>query len=598
MSYSQTLVDDFNTDPLDETVRWDITQGPGTTQNGGYLKQSAVPDYPRIEGQQFFDISSGILAAKLSHSGSPTSATEIYIGAHDGAGNAISCLGAVNGSYITFQPTGAAIFSDEVVTDETVGVGPSWMPGAWWGIGNMGADNVIHMYNSADGQTWNEMARCTVGGTFNKAHVGLVLMTGVWEGSSTWVTQWDDASYWAYIQDDVQTIKVREGGLWVPAKPKVRSGGAWVDASGKVKVRYNGGWVLPGSGAAPVPSVSAGSAETIAPLATFSRTATEEENGGPISDRVWEIVSGPLGSGTVIGTSAALVWVPGSSPVDTVDIRQPVCQEMAFELTSTAENSTTDWTTAYNYIEDIGDDRGYTAGLVGFTSATGDMLVCVQNYSDEFPGNALEAYIPGLEQCAAVGYGLDASSAAATHLGAPFITAWINEADTQPGFRKIQRDLRKSLYWDDCLVQALADGVGPLGLALHYDILVNHGVGNDSQSYGGIIAEARASTSPPPSQGGDEAAYLTKLCDIRDAVLVDWGDYDPTGRSSMFRGLITNGKLDLLGTVTWEVYTEEFTFSRPEPPEDARIGDYVIRYSATNPFGTSSSETTVTVDVP
>ncbi|ASU03934.1 glycoside hydrolase [Streptomyces phage FrodoSwaggins] len=596
MSYSQNLVDEFADGTID-TTKWTITQGPGTTEADGFLKQTAVPDYPRIEGKQLFDISNGILAAKLSHSGAPTSATEIYVGAHDASGNAISALGAVNGSYITFQPTGLAIFSDEVVTDETVGVGPSWVEGSWWGIGNMGPDNVIHMYNSVDGQTWNEMARCTVGGTFNKSAVGLVLMTGVWEGTSTWTTQWDDASFWELVPDNVQLVKVRSGGLWVPSKPKVRSGGMWVDVNGKVKVRQGGTWVLlPGSNS-PVPMVSAGPSETIAPSSTFTRTATEDDSGSPITNRSWEIVSGPLGSGTVIGTDAALSWVPGSSPLATVDIRQPVCQEMAFELTSTAENSTTDWTTSYNYIEDIGDDRGYTAGLVGFTSATGDMLVLIQNYAEEYPGNALEGYIPGLEQCAAIGYGPDASAAAANYLGAAFMTAWINEADAQPGFRKVQRDMRKSTYWDDCLVQALADGVGPLGLALHYDILVNHGIGEDSQSYGGIIAAARASDTPPPSAGGDEAAYLTKLCDLRDAVLQDWGDYNPLGRSSMFRSLIDGGKLDLLGLITWSIYGDSFSFNRPNPPADAQLGDYVLRYSATNAFGTSSSETTITVDV-
>jgi len=269
---------------------------------------------------------------------------------------------------------------------------------------------------------------------------------------------------------------------------------------------------------------------------------------------------------------------------------------MAFELTSTAENSTTDWTTAYNYIEDIGDDRGYTGGLVGFTSATGDMLICVEKYTEENPGNALAVYIPGLETCAAVGFGPDASTAAETNLGPGFLTAWADAADNDPIFRKVQRDLRKSMYWDDCLTQALADEVGPLGLALHYDILVNHGIGNDSQSYGGIIAAARASSTPPPSAGGDEGAYLTKLCDLRDAVLVDWGDFDPEGRSSMFRSLIDAGKFDLLGVISWEVYTEPFSFERPDPPVDARIGDYVLRYSATNDAGTSTADVTVTVE--
>lgn len=349
-----------------------------------------------------------------------------------------------------------------------------------------------------------------------------------------------------------------------------------------------------GSDAASAPSVFAGTAASTSASGTFNRTATENANGASITSRSWKIISGPMGSGTTIGTLAALAWIPGSSPVGTTDIRQPVCQEMAFELTSTAENSTKDWTTAYNYIEDILDDRGYTAGIVGFVSASGDMLQVVEQYIAEAPGNVLSSYVPGLEACVAVGYGPGASAAAASNLGAPFIADWIDAADNDPIFRKIQRDFRKSMYWDDCLVQALADGVGPLGLAIHYDILVNHGVGTDPQSYGGIIAAARASASKPPSDGGTEAGYLTKLCDLRDAVLVDWGDYQPDGRSSIFRPLITAGKFDLLGIISWSVYGDSFSFNRPDPPVDARLGSYMLRYSATNYIGTSTSDVTIT----
>ncbi|MFE9286723.1 chitosanase [Streptomyces olivaceus] len=353
-----------------------------------------------------------------------------------------------------------------------------------------------------------------------------------------------------------------------------------------------------GGGSGSRPTVYAGASTATPANVAFSRTATESANGSAITERLWKIISGPMGAGTTIGTAAALSWTPGSSPSGTTDIRQPVCQEMAFEMTSTAENSTTDWTTAYDYIEDIGDQRGYTAGIVGFVSASGDMLQLVQLYTARKPGNGLASYLTGLQQCVAVGYGSGASAAAATYLGSAFQTAWATAATTDPVFRECQRDLRKSMYWDDCLVQALADGVGPLGLCIHYDILVNHGVGNDSESYGGIIAAARASSSKAPSKGGSEGAYLTKLCDLRDAVLVGWGDYQPDGRSSMFRPLISAGKFDLTGTISWSIYGDPYSFNRPTPPVDARIGSYLLRYSATNGAGTSNSDATITVTDP
>lgn len=44
-----------------------------------------------------------------------------------------------------------------------------------------------------------------------------------------------------------------------------------------------------------------------------------------------------------------------------------------FALVSSAENSDTDYSLQYGYIEDIGDGRGYTAGIIGFTTGIGDL---------------------------------------------------------------------------------------------------------------------------------------------------------------------------------------------------------------------------------
>lgn len=240
MAYLQTLIDDFNDASLD-TGKWTITQGPGATESGGTLNLACVADYPRVQGKNFFDLSSGIVAAKLSVSGTRSAATEFYIGAHDGAGNSIAALGGPNGSYITFQGGGATTFSNEVITDTTVGVGWDWVPGTWWGIGHLGSDNILRMYNSADGQNWNEMARCTVGGTFNKSTAAMIFMTGVWDGSTpTLVANFDDASYWIPQVDSFVTRKVFWNGTWKFCVPKVRMGGQWVPAG--PKPRISGAW--------------------------------------------------------------------------------------------------------------------------------------------------------------------------------------------------------------------------------------------------------------------------------------------------------------------------------------------------------------------
>ena len=357
----------------------------------------------------------------------------------------------------------------------------------------------------------------------------------------------------------------------------------------------SGGGTDPGTGGGGTPStgaLSAGPDLTLAHGTTVGITPTVPAGSSGYS---WTIMSGPMGTGVTITTDAVLSWVPGSSPTDTVDIRQPVCMEMALEMCGTAENSSTDWTIAYRYIEDIGDDRGYTAGVVGFCSGTGDMLQLIQLLQTEDPGSPLCAYLDGrLQYCADVGFGSGASSAAASKLGSGFMSAWRSEADGNPIFRKVQRDMRKSMYWDDCLADAVKDGLSPLGLCVYYDVLVNHGQGSDSESYGGIIAAARSGATTP-AKGGDEGTYLTKVCDLRDKVLRGWGDYQSDGRSAAHRALISAGKFALTGTISWTMYGEAFSFNRPTPPADAVIGQYVLRLSATAGGTTTYDEVTVTI---
>lgn len=352
-----------------------------------------------------------------------------------------------------------------------------------------------------------------------------------------------------------------------------------------------------GSGA-----LSAGADTTLTTAQTFTRTATEPSGSSP-SAREWKIVSGPLGTGQVVGTAAALSWKPGSSTAGSTDIRNPTFQELAYEMTSTAENSTLDWTTAYGYIEDINDQRGYTAGLVGFCSATGDMLQMIRQYAIEKPtSNTLATYLTKLEECAAIGYGSGASAAASSKLGTAYINAWKAAASGDPIFRKVQRDFRKSMYWDDALVQALADGVGPLGLAIYYDVLVNHGVGTDSESFGGILSYVRANATKP-SSGGNQTTWLNAVTDRRNTILQGWGDDQATsGRVFMHRLLINGGtvagatqaaKLDLTTPFKFTCYGDLYTISaRPDPASDALLGSYVLRYTAT---GVGSSDVTVTV---
>src|SRR3954449_10864027 len=79
------------------------------------------------------------------------------------------------------------------------------------------------------------------------------------------------------------------------------------------------------------------------------------------------------------------------------DLSDPAKKEYAMEIVSSAENSSLNWKAQYGYIEDIKDGRGYTAGIIGFCSGTGDMLDLVKLYKTRKPGNVLQKYLPALE---------------------------------------------------------------------------------------------------------------------------------------------------------------------------------------------------------
>ena len=95
-------------------------------------------------------------------------------------------------------------------------------------------------------------------------------------------------------------------------------------------------------------------------------------------------------------------------PTDPRSTQGLIDQEKAFQITSTAENSTVNWWDTYATIEDIRDGRGYTGGIVGFTSATGDMLELVERYVALQPDhNVLAPYVAGLRSCARLGETVD-----------------------------------------------------------------------------------------------------------------------------------------------------------------------------------------------
>jgi len=234
-----------------------------------------------------------------------------------------------------------------------------------------------------------------------------------------------------------------------------------------------------------------------------------------------------------------------TTPAAALGLTDPKRREIAFQLVSTAENSTVDWRSQYGYIEDIGDGRGYTAGIVGFCSGTSDMLALVTEYTQRKPANRLAKFLPALRT-------VDGSDSHAG-LDPGFTAAW-RAAAADPVFQKAQEDERDRLYFDPAVTLARTDGLRALGQFAYYDAAVMHGMAG----LRGIRDDALRAAKTP-RQGGDEIGWLDAFLDSRlREMRTEAAHRDPSRVETAQRLFLRAGNLDLNTPLTWSVYGDRF----------------------------------------
>ncbi|MGW5432165.1 chitosanase [Streptomyces sp. NPDC004059] len=251
-----------------------------------------------------------------------------------------------------------------------------------------------------------------------------------------------------------------------------------------------------------------------------------------------------VASGALLATQRAIAAPAAASGLD-----DPAKKEIAMELVSSAENSSLDWKAQYKYIEDIGDGRGYTAGIIGFCSGTGDMLDLVQLYADRKPGNVLAKYLPALRKV----NGTDSHSG----LDPNYPKDW-RKAAQDTVFQQCQNDERDRVYFNPAVAQGKADGLRTLGQFCYYDAIVMHGDGDDPTSFRNIRGRALRSAKPP-AQGGDETTYLNAFLDARVwAMKQEEAHSDTTRVDTEQRVFLRKGNLDLNTPLDWKVYGDSY----------------------------------------
>jgi chitosanase len=248
------------------------------------------------------------------------------------------------------------------------------------------------------------------------------------------------------------------------------------------------------------------------------------------------------GTATTAGQTAPQ---PGTATTAGKNLDQPAKKEVAMQIVSAAENSSLNWRAQFSYIEDIRDGRGYTAGIIGFCSGTGDMLELVEAYTATKPSNVLARYLPALRRV----------NGTASHAGLdPNFTRDWKTAAADPVFQAAQESERDRVYFNPSVRDGKSDGVRALGQFAYYDASVMHG-------YEGMrsIRTRALRKAKPPARGGDERAWLNAFLNERVVEMKkEEAHSDVTRIDTAQRVFLNNGNFDLNTPLDFSIYGDRF----------------------------------------
>jgi len=252
-------------------------------------------------------------------------------------------------------------------------------------------------------------------------------------------------------------------------------------------------------------------------------------------------------------------------PADSERVQvQPLTPEQklrADRLISIFENST--MTLQYGYIEDIKDGRGYTAGRVGFCSATGDLLMVVERYTQDRPSNILAKYLPRLHELA--------SHADPSTAGIEGLKADWPKAAQDPAMRAAQDFVADRLYYRPALQMAAKLGLrSPLARVALYEAGIQHGYGDDPDGMAAMAHRATTAAGGTPASGISESAWLLHFLEIRKSVLAHASNPDTQAgwaesqeRADVMLRIFKSGNMDFNGPIPIDVYGDHYTLRSP-----------------------------------
>lgn len=221
-------------------------------------------------------------------------------------------------------------------------------------------------------------------------------------------------------------------------------------------------------------------------------------------------------------------------------------RKRCFALVGAAEDTHLNYHDNYgSFSGDIGDPRGITAGITGFTTETGDMKPMLDYYHQISPGNPLDQDRDHLKHVSE------------SDLKAHWKDAYDNDTDN---FIKAQNHQVKSDDMDVAVKYAKKDHLSQLGQYIYFDALVKHGPGKSNSnnpedwSFGDLRSRAKAKAKTP-AQGGDESTYLNNFVGQR---------YDSIGKENADNpDMDSDGTFDRLKFQQEELAKEDWDLKLP-----------------------------------
>ncbi|MFI6133920.1 chitosanase [Micromonospora sp. NPDC051141] len=191
----------------------------------------------------------------------------------------------------------------------------------------------------------------------------------------------------------------------------------------------------------------------------------------------------------------------------------------------------------YGRVVDQADGRGYVAGTGDFSTAGGEIVAVLDTYTARVGANPLSlSYLPVLKRLA------DRRSPAVGELaGLP--DAW-RLASKDPRFRQAQDDVVDDRYYQPAVRTATDLGLTtPLGLAVIYDTLLQHGDSADPDALPSIIYRTEVRAHGRPGEV-PERDWLSAFLAERRATLTN-----PSAPQRRATWPYTVGRVDALGTL-------------------------------------------------